>query len=517
MHHLRQLSQLRGKIRNKAWTGPGQEGTVRHERLLSEWNELKEKMEAALTRPITPQDLELQLRTADCRTVAFELPENAAFVEFIRFSRLDFKAVAAQRQSRWKSFHYAAFVLCARQPDSVHLIDLGEAEPIERLISDFLTSLGRPGERRRRFRPESSPGTRTGSSGWSGLTLRAAVFDPLKAALGGRTRVLLAPDGDLTCLPFEALPTDDGRYLLDDYTFSYLSSGRDVLQFSVEAMVPASDPVVIANPEFDLASKNMRSGGSSLGELRESSSQVEPFHRLAGTRIEGEQIGALLGVRLWLGAGVLKKRLKACRSPRILHLATHSCFLPDWVSEPNRTGREKSNLERQAEKGLERLFSPAQVNPWLRSGLALAGCNTSFRGGSLPAKAEDGLLTAEDICELELLATELVVLSLHHSAPQELPHAEGVPSLERAFLLAGAKTLVLNRNSVPEVQTRELMEEFYRLLLTGRTCADSLREAQLALKLKYPHPLYWSGFVCCGPTTHRLLFSDNASFTTRRH
>jgi hypothetical protein len=60
--------------------------------------------------------------------------------------------------------------------------------------------------------------------------LRAAIFDPLLPAIGNRKQLLLAPDGDLTRLPFEALPTDDGRRLIDDYQISYLGVGRDALR-----------------------------------------------------------------------------------------------------------------------------------------------------------------------------------------------------------------------------------------------------------------------------------------------
>ena len=65
----------------------------------------------------------------------------------------------------------------------------------------------------------------------AGLALRAALFDRLTLPLDGHTRLLLAPDGDLARLPFEVLPTADGRRLIDDYQISYLSCGRDVLRF----------------------------------------------------------------------------------------------------------------------------------------------------------------------------------------------------------------------------------------------------------------------------------------------
>jgi CHAT domain-containing protein len=65
-------------------------------------------------------------------------------------------------------------------------------------------------------------------------------------------------------------------------------------------------------------------------------------------------------------------------------------------------------------------------------------------------------------------------------------------------VLAGAKTLVLSLWRVPDEQTGELMEEFYRRLLAGEARAEALRQAQLALRAKYPAPYYWGAFICQG-------------------
>jgi CHAT domain-containing protein len=51
---------------------------------------------------------------------------------------------------------------------------------------------------------------------------------------------------------------------------------------------------------------------------------------------------------------------------------------------------------------------------------------------------------------------------------------------------------------VPDDQTRELMEHFYRRLLAGEGRAEALRQAQLAMKEKYPEPFYWGAFICQG-------------------
>jgi CHAT domain-containing protein len=52
--------------------------------------------------------------------------------------------------------------------------------------------------------------------------------------------------------------------------------------------------------------------------------------------------------------------------------------------------------------------------------------------------------------------------------------------------------------NVPYQQTQELMDDFYRRILAGQARADALREAQLAMKEKYPDPFYWGAFICQG-------------------
>jgi hypothetical protein len=328
-----------------------------------------------------------------------------------------------------------------------------------------------------------------------------------------------------------------GRRLIDDFQISYLSCGRDVLRFGIGVTGSPGEPLVVADPDFDLQamsatrplparpgfwSRLLGRGKNTIKPPRQSvpaaataagttgrhsrdldrDRSLYHFHRLPGTRAEGERIAIRLEVSPWLDATALEGRLKtACRSPRILHLATHGFFLPDQTRDFNREGRglgfdlgEFSG----ARDGGTRLSGPFMENPMLRSGLALAGANTWLRAGNLPEEAEDGLLTAEDVTGLDLLATELVVLSACETGLGLVHAGEGVFGLRRAFVLAGAKTLVMSLWKVPDEPTRELMEDFYRRLLAGDGRTGALRQAQLAMKSKYPEPFYWGAFICQG-------------------
>jgi CHAT domain len=432
--------------------------------------------------------------------VALKLPEGVALVEFMHFPVFDFQTMPARGEPKWKPARYVAFVLAGGRPDDVQLIDLGEAEPIDLMIADFRAGIiaeaqtkdGRDMAKRRE---------KTGLSvqGGAGSGLRAALFDRLAPALGSRARLLIAPDGDLSRLPFEVLPTADGRRLIDDYQISHLTCGRDVLRFGAVATGQPGGPLVVADPDFDLETLPMREPAqpkagfwsrllsrgkkatatpipsvpalattlSSVGRCaRDLSRDRGEYHfdRLPGTRAEGERVAALLHVCPWLDAAALGGRLKSvCHSPRILHLATHGFFLPDQQRDLNREGRgfgfDLGEL-RGAEDSLGRFSGPLMENPMLRSGLALAGANTWLKAGNVPDEAENGPLTAEDVTGLDLLATELVVLSACETGLGQVHVCEGVFGLRRAFVLAGAKTLVMSLWKVPDEPTRELMESF---------------------------------------------------------
>jgi len=303
-------------------------------------------------------------------------------------------------------------------------------------------------------------------------------------------------------LPFEVLPTDDGRRLIDEYHISYLGAGRDVLRFGTESSGQPTDPLIVADPNFDLGGDGTTVTEKAATPHRRQSRDLDRgrlhFRRLPGTHTEGQRIADMLGIQPWLEGTALEGRLRAYHSPHILHLATHGFFLEDQKRDLNKEWRDLGTVGWQTEQGMGRLAGPGLENPLLRSGLALAGVNTWLQGGHPPKEAEDGLLTAEDVSGLDLLNTELVVLSACQTGLGEVHVGEGVFGLRRAFVLAGAKTLVMSLWKVPDKHTQELMEEFYRRILNGEPRAEALRNAQLSMKAKYAHPFYWGAFICQG-------------------
>jgi tetratricopeptide (TPR) repeat protein len=112
-------------------------------------------------------------------------------------------------------------------------------------------------------------------------------------------------------------------------------------------------------------------------------------------------------------------------------------------------------------------------------------------------KLYDGWLAASDVIGLDL-AGALVTLSACESGRNEVLAGDELMGLTRAFLGAGATTLVASLWLVQDETTAELMKMWYEHLRKGAGRATALRNAQLALKESWPHPYYWAPFVLIG-------------------
>jgi CHAT domain-containing protein len=125
----------------------------------------------------------------------------------------------------------------------------------------------------------------------------------------------------------------------------------------------------------------------------------------------------------------------------------------------------------------------------LRSALVLSG------GG---CKEEDGLLQAQEICNLKIDA-DLVVLSACGSATGCMDWSEGVIGLPRVFFIAGARSVLSTLWRVNDESTALFMDYFYKQLSLGVSKDEAVRQAKVKMLLSsYAHPFYWAAFILSG-------------------
>jgi CHAT domain-containing protein len=99
---------------------------------------------------------------------------------------------------------------------------------------------------------------------------------------------------------------------------------------------------------------------------------------------------------------------------------------------------------------------------------------------------------------MNLAGTDLVVLSACNTGLGRIQDGEGVFGLKRAFILAGARTLVVSLWPVPDQETKDLMVAFYQGLLAGKPKVRALADAKQSVAMLKPDPYYWAAFVLVG-------------------
>jgi CHAT domain-containing protein len=326
----------------------------------------------------------------------------------------------------------------------------------------------------------------------------AKILEPVAGSFGGATHLILSPDGELQLIPFDSLVDPKGRYLVERYSTTYLTTGRDLLRLQV-ARPSKNQPLIVADPFFGAptdesgapakATAATTAAATASGGARRSITVGQDlsaiyFAPLAGTALEARSIKALFpDATVLSGKQVTEAAIKRVEGPSILHIATHGFFLEDSEgSESNDPGSTKKKT------------SMVPENPLLRSGLALSGANVHKSGD------ENGILTALQASGLNLWGTKLVTLSACDTGIGEVKDGEGVYGLRRAFFLAGTESLVMSLWPVSDAVTRETMIDYYTGLKHGLGRGEALRQAELAmLKRKgRQHPFYWASFIESG-------------------
>ena len=309
--------------------------------------------------------------------------------------------------------------------------------------------------------------------------------DPLRKTLLQAKSVVFVPDDILSVIPFEILSSEasKGHFPLLGTATTYYPSAAALRLSRVakgsshwqDAFLGVGDP--ITSPEdqrYEVAaalpatrggvqiSSDSEFSGSDLATIK---SRGFSFDRLPATAEEVQGIaklfqsqGQLADVRL--GSDATKQRLidTDLTRFRFLHFATHGILPLD------------SNVK-----------EPALVLSY---------------DGSTPERM---LLSTTEILGLKTHA-ENVVLSACNTGNGILSRSEGVMSLGRAFMAAGAESVTVSLWQVADNSTEVLMEQFYKNILNGKSKSEALAAARtyLSADSRFRDPYYWAPFILIG-------------------
>jgi CHAT domain-containing protein len=276
-------------------------------------------------------------------------------------------------------------------------------------------------------------------------------------------------DGKLNLLPFDALRDSEGKYVLESQIVTYAPSATVLylLRDHRPSERATRDFLGVGGVIYSSPTETIKAGAGSASPKANVLADffgldAVTFPNLPGSTQEVvESAGVVRGSKqLLLERDANEAAFKAIPLSdfRILHLAVH---------------------------GVANTAFPD------RAALVL--------GGS-PNSGEDGLLQVREIRDLPLRA-ELVVLSACDTGRGKLLGQEGIASLERAFLLAGAKAVIASLWPADDTFTITLMKRMYEHLAEGAGKGAALRQAKVDLLKEFGDqalPIYWGGFTLVG-------------------
>jgi CHAT domain-containing protein len=437
---------------------------------------------AARLRAISPRDasIDLPLETSPDELVRAALPPRTVLVEY------------AEGEGRVDAYVLGAGVL--------ELVHLGSRAAISSEIERYLAAIGEPA---RAATPAEIART--------GRALFERLLAPALAAAGGEVEgLVIVPSASLAALPFEALVVEGGAdaggfdelvFVIERWDLTYGPSSPVLVELArSEPRASAGRVLVLADPRYPSEGTEPGPSGALLASsLPRAQLAADRLERLPGTRAEALAIArALIGGGSEELSALEERRTGSLDQDRIeLHLG-------------DRASRARLGGDLRGFAALHlACHGHVDAEDPLRTGIALA-----------PAEGDDGWFTIADALELDLDA-DLVVLSACQTARGEARAGEGVESLARAFLYAGARGLVASLWQVDDRAAARTMEGFYRAWLEqGLPPARALRAAKLALRrgelelgpargvalegsrartaLDAGHPFLWAPFVHVG-------------------
>lgn len=464
---------------------------------MEELSKQKDQLESELSS--RSAEFRAALREWTVADIAGQLPPGAALVDYLEYwnhAVLDATTGKLASQRR-----LLAFVI---RPDAeVQCVDLGESAPIADAVNTWRGSLG------------VSPASRAAAE-----LLKQKVWQPLQAHLHDVSMVLVSPDGALGRFPLSLLPGNEpDRYLIEEIAIAILPAPQ-ALPVMFADPPPRNAPnnlLVLGGVDYDAdlsgPSEPVANGDKQFGRRHAiRGDEALRFEELPSTRGEAATIATLYtdvfgdqGITILRGKEASESVVRL-EGPRhlYLHLATHGFF-----ANPDLRSAFDHQLAASSRFGPELAALPGN-HPGLLCGVVLAGANNPQPEG------DDGILTAEEVQTLDFRACQLAVLSACETGLGEVAGGEGLLGLQRAFQVAGTRTVISSLWKVPDAATRDLMEQFYENLWNREMgTLEALREAQLWMLREHgPRaaylldegqpsqdrlpPYYWGAFMLSG-------------------
>lgn len=315
---------------------------------------------------------------------------------------------------------------------------------------------------------------KTGSSKLKKISqkLYSYLILPFEKDIKNSKKIVIIPDGKLTQIPFEALYNKEakkGYYLIEKYSISYNYSiflwlknrkkqrKKRALSFVGFAPVFSQEEATVNNLNPLSYNRDLQSNYSEIIDIN----KLKPLPYSEQEVIKINELFAKNNKdsKIYTHKNATEQNLKLNSNKySIIHIATHG-------------------------------FS-SKKDPKF-SGLFF------YKNPNSKDVTNDGFMYSGEIFTMKQMA-DLVVLSACKTGVGKLVEGEGMMALPRAFIFAGTPNLIVSLWKIHDQKTKDLMIDFYKILLSGKSYSKALRGAKLIQIKKGEQPIDWSGIILIG-------------------
>ena len=326
------------------------------------------------------------------------------------------------------------------------------------------------------------------------------LWKPIEKYLHKGDEVYFSPDGCLYKLALENIQVAENVTLGTKYNMHRCSSTRQIRDRHTEGKY--HNAVLYGGLSYDVDEETMRNNSRSYEPsmtrgytpaFGDTEANVRRgWNYLPGTKQEIDDVSTILRKKkivcnTYSGADGNEESFKAMSGSNIsiLHIATHGFYIQEAKAD-------KVKLLAQTPQWM---LNTSMIDKALRrSGLMLAGGNKAWKTGHGIKGIEDGVLTAQEISNMNLSNVDLLVLSACETGLGDVAN-EGVFGLQWAFKSAGVGTIIMSLWDVDDNATALMMKTFYRELTAGKDKREAFALAQKEVKKIYKDPLQWAAFI----------------------
>ncbi len=309
-------------------------------------------------------------------------------------------------------------------------------------------------------------------------------WKPISEKIPKGATIYFSSEGVYNEINIESLRNANGNYVLDENNIVLVSNTKDLLNTTSSSNIQLSDRAAfVGNPAFY---------DNNLTRTDHNNATVaQTVKQLPGAEKEVYLVNEFLKKKGWktevyLYENATEDTIKKIVSPRVLHFATHGFFIED---NAQRDASVNTGLDEQR----------AIINPLLKSGLLMTHAGEIMESKDVyDFNQESGVLTAYEAMNLDLSNTEMVVLSACETGLGDVQIGEGVFGLQRAFIVAGAKSVIMSLFKVSDEVTMQLMDTFYQKWIELGDKRQAFIEAKKEIRKKNPERIYWGAFVMVG-------------------